>query len=85
VHFQALVDNTGALLGRPAGNNLEIDGTVDVNGDGSQVYSGVLLTGQVVEFGYQAPDAGSTLAISSSFSTTSAARWPRYTPAVKSA
>jgi 5-hydroxyisourate hydrolase-like protein (transthyretin family) len=52
------VDDTGALIGGAPGDDLLITGDVDIDGDFVVDYSGVLLTGEVAEFGYQ--DSGST-------------------------
>ena len=55
LQIHALVDNTGALVGGlPGGNDLTLSGTLTrVVGNVTNKYSGVLLTGQVVQFGFQ--------------------------------
>lgn len=52
------VDNTGALLGGVAGDDLRIEGQIDQDGNGTIDYDGVLLTGEILEFGYL--DTGTT-------------------------
>jgi len=46
------VDETGALLGGVEGDDLLIEGVIDINRDGTPEYDGVLLTGEIVAFGY---------------------------------
>ncbi|RKY07458.1 MAG: hypothetical protein DRP56_05660 [Planctomycetota bacterium] len=46
------VDETGTFVGGVAGDDLVITGQVDEDGDGTPDYTGVLLAGDVVEFGY---------------------------------
>ena len=46
------VDSTGALAGGTTGNDLILIGAVDQDGDGTYDYDGVLLSGEVVQFGY---------------------------------
>jgi SdrD B-like domain/Prealbumin-like fold domain len=52
------IDDTGALVGGVPGDDLVISGDVDVNDDFIADYSGVLLTGEVTQFGYE--DSGTT-------------------------
>ncbi len=52
------VDDTGALLGGVAGDDLVVEGTVDMDGDYVPDVSGVLLTGEVLAFG--AADSGTS-------------------------
>ncbi len=58
LQIQMAVDNTGALIGSApgdGGNDLALSGTVTaVIGGITNTYSGVLLTGQVIGFGYLA-------------------------------
>lgn len=56
LHFRA--DNSGNLVGGVTGNDFEITGSLDFNNDGVAEYSGVLLTGEILQFGYQ--DVNST-------------------------
>ena len=44
------VNNAGTLTGGVAGNDLVVDGKVTISGT---LYSGVLLTGEIMQFGYQ--------------------------------
>ena len=52
------VDDTGALVGGTAGDDLIITGDVDIDGDFISDESGVLLTGEIVQFGFE--DTGGT-------------------------
>ena len=53
------VDDTGALVGGGIlPDDLEVSGEVDLDGDGAIDASGVLLTGSILEFGFQ--DTGTT-------------------------
>lgn len=54
------VANDGSLAGGVAGDDLVITGSVDVNGDFVPDYSGTLITGEVIGFGYE--DGGPNLA-----------------------
>ncbi len=57
IKILALVDNTGALIGSggPGNNDLVLSGTVtNIVGNVTNTYSGVLLTGIVTQFGFQA-------------------------------
>ncbi|MCK4602510.1 MAG: hypothetical protein KAU28_08595 [Phycisphaerae bacterium] len=56
LHIQ--VDNTGELVGGVAGDDLYIEGQIDVDRDGVMDYDGVLLTGEIVAFGHL--DAGTS-------------------------
>jgi len=51
------VDSTGALSGGVAGNDIEIWGNIDVDGDSVYEYSGLLVAGEVKAFGWN--DTGS--------------------------
>ena len=53
------VDDTGALIGGVPGDDLIVEGEVDEDGDGVADFSGILLTGEVVEFGFE-DSGGST-------------------------
>lgn len=48
-----IVDESGALVGGIPGDDLLIRGEVDADGNGSIDYSGVLLTGEILQFGYE--------------------------------
>ena len=50
LHIQ--VDNAGNLIGGVAGDDLYIEGQIDRDRDGVIDYDGVLLTGEVLEFGH---------------------------------
>ncbi len=56
--IDVLVDGAGALIGGSAGDDLVVEGVLDADGDGTADYSGVLLTGEVLEFGFL--DSGTT-------------------------
>ena len=47
-----IVDQNGNLTGGTTGPDLSISGNIDVNRDNINEYSGVLLTGEIVQFGY---------------------------------
>jgi hypothetical protein len=49
LQIQIKVDNTGALVGGVPGNDFSLSGTVT---EGTNTYSGVLLTGEVTGFGF---------------------------------
>jgi hypothetical protein len=49
LQIQILVNNTGALVGGVAGDDLTLTGTVT---EGANTYTGVLLTGEVTGFGF---------------------------------
>jgi hypothetical protein len=49
LQIQILVDNTGALVGGVAGDDLTLAGAVT---EGANTYTGVLLTGEVTGFGF---------------------------------
>ena len=57
VDIQILVDNAGNLVGGNGSPNFQLTGTVDVN---NVVESGTLLTGKVLQFGYQFNSGTST-------------------------
>jgi|GEM_PF-6511985 hypothetical protein len=46
------VDSAGNFAGGVGGNDLEIYGDIDVDGDGSYEYSGLLVAGEVTNFGW---------------------------------
>jgi hypothetical protein len=50
LHIQ--VDNAGNLVGGVDGHDLLIEGTIDEDMDGVADYDGVLLTGEILEFGF---------------------------------
>jgi hypothetical protein len=56
LHISIVVDNNGILVGGVAGDDLLVQGSVDLNGDYVPDVSGTLLTGEIVGFG--ALDAG---------------------------
>ncbi|MBA3013422.1 MAG: hypothetical protein FP815_00510, partial [Desulfobulbaceae bacterium] len=47
------VDNTGKLIGGDGGDDLLIIGEVDLDGNGSIDAAGTLLTGEIIQFGFQ--------------------------------
>ena len=51
-------DSNGALVGGTAGDDFVLTGSIDIDFDGNIDVSGVLLTGEVVEFGFQ--DSGAS-------------------------
>ncbi len=53
------VDSTGGLVGGVAGDDLLIEGKIDRDGDGVYEYDGVLITGEILEFGFL--DSGGTV------------------------
>jgi len=48
--ISALIDNTGTLVSGVVGNDLEVNGSVDVDGDFVPDFTGLLLTGEVTGF-----------------------------------
>lgn len=58
--FDVLIEvgNSGELIGGVVGDDLILEGVVDVDNDGNAEYSGLLLTGEVRAFGFQ--DTGTT-------------------------
>ena len=56
LHLQ--VDNAGNLVGGVTGDDLVVEGQIDRYGDGTIDFDGVLLTGEIVDFGWL--DSGST-------------------------
>jgi len=50
--FHIQVDNDGNLVGGVVGDDLVIEGEIDINRDRVSDYSGVLLTGEIADFGY---------------------------------
>lgn len=46
------VDGSGNLTGGPSGNYLQISGNIDTDGDGTNEYSGLLLLGEITNFGW---------------------------------
>ena len=65
------VDNAGNLIGGVAGDDLVITGNIDVNGDSVIEYSGVLLTGEILQFGWL--DGGATDSFDFRFAATGGA------------
>jgi hypothetical protein len=55
-----VVDDTGTLFGGVPGEDLLITGEVDADGNGTIDYAGVLLTGEIAEFGWMDSGAGGT-------------------------
>lgn len=53
VSIGASISNAGAVLGGIVGDDLIIRGQVDADGNGSIDYAGVLLTGEIVAFGFE--------------------------------
>lgn len=51
--LRALIDDTGALIGGVPGDDLIVTGELDQDGDGSIDFAGVLLTAEVIGFGFQ--------------------------------
>ena len=60
IQLHIVVDNSGNLVGGVAGDDLSITGNIDFDGNPGNgfEYSGVLLTGEIVAFGYL--DSGDT-------------------------
>ncbi len=54
------VDSSGNFSGNFAGDDLAIYGDIDVDGNGTNEYSGLLLSGEVTDFGWH--DIGPTVA-----------------------
>jgi hypothetical protein len=52
VSINILVNGSGGLVGGTPGDDIVIQGEVDADGNGSIDYSGILLTGEILEFGY---------------------------------
>ncbi len=59
VNIAVQVDESGALVGGVAGDDLAVTGQVDLDGDGLEDFAGLLLTGEVVAFGFS-DSGGST-------------------------
>lgn len=53
VSIGAVVDGNGALVGGVPGDDLVIIGQVDADGDGTIDFAGVLLSGEILQFGFQ--------------------------------
>ncbi|MCP4119573.1 MAG: hypothetical protein GY737_30065, partial [Desulfobacteraceae bacterium] len=53
------IDNDGLLIGGVSGDDLVVIGKLDIDGDGVIDYNGVLLTAEIVEFGFH--DTGGTI------------------------
>ncbi len=51
VTIRVTIDSSGTLTGGAAGPDLEVKGSIDQDGDGEMDFDGVLLTGEVVQFG----------------------------------
>lgn len=47
------IDENGNYTHGIPGDDLRISGAIDVNGDGTPEYNGVLLTGNITQFGYE--------------------------------
>ena len=47
------VDNSGNLIGGVPGDDLRVYGDIDIDGDSIVDVSGTLLTGEILQFGYQ--------------------------------
>ncbi|WJW74486.1 hypothetical protein QVG61_08130 [Thiohalobacter sp. IOR34] len=46
------LDNMGQVTGGRVGNDFELLGRLDLDGDGTPEYSGMLLSGEILKFGY---------------------------------
>jgi hypothetical protein len=75
--IKAIVNSSGVLAGGVAGDDLILTGDIDTTGDGVADYSGVLLTGEVLEFGFL-NFAGSTDLFDLRFRVTGGALAPLY-------
>jgi hypothetical protein len=53
VSVGAVISNTGSVIGGVAGSDLVIQGQVDADGNGSIDFSGILLTGEILQFGFE--------------------------------
>ena len=53
VAIEIVVDSSGNLIGGTSGDDLVIIGAIDQDGDSVADFDGVLLTGEVVAFGFQ--------------------------------
>jgi protocatechuate 3,4-dioxygenase beta subunit len=60
VAIHALVDHSGNLVGGNGNPDFQMSGSVDANGDGIADYTGTLLTGKILQFGYQYNSGTST-------------------------
>jgi|GEM_PF-2152560 len=58
VSINIVVDDSGALIGGVPGDDLIVMGEVDSDGNGSVDYDGVLLTGEITDFGFAAHVGG---------------------------
>jgi hypothetical protein len=58
--IRAVIDASGTLIGGIENEDLVVTGEVDADGDGDVDYAGVLLTGEVAEFGFLDGEAPST-------------------------
>ena len=48
-----IVNSAGEFVSGVAGDDLVVTGVIDTNGDGTAEYSGVLLTGEALDFGFE--------------------------------
>ena len=48
-----LVDDTGAVVGGVSGDDIIVRGAVDVDGDNVIDFDGVLITGEILDFGFE--------------------------------
>ncbi|MCA9290510.1 MAG: hypothetical protein KDA25_05245, partial [Phycisphaerales bacterium] len=53
VFLQVIIDESGALVGGVDGDDFIVTGEVDADGDGIVDYAGVLISGEVIDFGFQ--------------------------------
>ena len=53
LEIHILVDHNGELIGGQSGDDLLVEGDIDINGDSVADFSGVLLTGEIREFGHK--------------------------------
>lgn len=49
----AVISNAGAVISGVLGDDLVVQGQVDADGNGSPDYTGILLTGEIIAFGYE--------------------------------
>jgi hypothetical protein len=73
------VSPTGMFQGGVDGPDIEIIGSVDVNGDGSVVYAGTLLQAEVTHFGFQDSAFGTTDGFDLRATVTGGSLMPLYT------
>src|SRR5262245_8252249 len=53
VSVGAVISSTGSIISGVPGNDLVIQGQVDADGNGSIDFSGILLTGEILQFGFE--------------------------------